>query len=177
MTGFFQGPDQAEREAELIRLVEVEGYSFAQIARIMGAPTRNTVLGRYNRMRKKAGHVTSPGKPKQLRPAVFDPKGNDRQVLKEIEGGVRRRHRKGGATVERPGTEPMTTEAGEPITIMEMNFKTMCNYPYGDPNDRDFRYCGHPVKEKSPYCETHHTACRMKPTPYKRKVDHAGKQR
>lgn len=33
---------------------------------------------------------------------------------------------------------------------------SQCRYPYGD---GPYTFCGHPVKEKSPYCTEHHKIC------------------
>lgn len=33
-------------------------------------------------------------------------------------------------------------------------FKT-CQWPYGDPHDKDFYFCGQKTYENKPYCEVH----------------------
>ena len=48
-----------------------------------------------------------------------------------------------------------TTVASLNIDLEDLKNRR-CRYPYGD---GPFTFCGHPVKEKSPYCEEHHKIC------------------
>lgn len=47
-------------------------------------------------------------------------------------------------------------------TVVPLNMElddlknSQCRYPYGD---GPFTFCGHPVKENSPYCDEHHDIC------------------
>ena len=40
------------------------------------------------------------------------------------------------------------------LTLLEIN-DTTCKWPTGDPQRPDFSFCGHGVKEGTPYCEFH----------------------
>ena len=40
------------------------------------------------------------------------------------------------------------------LTLLEVN-DTTCKWPTGDPQRPDFSFCGHGVKEGTPYCEFH----------------------
>lgn len=36
-----------------------------------------------------------------------------------------------------------------------------CRYPFGNPKDKDFGFCGQPVKTGSSYCPKHYKLCRV----------------
>ena len=59
-------------------------------------------------------------------------------------------------------------------TVIVREFKLLmdlkpreCRFPFGDPNDADFSFCGEPSLKHMPYCREHYDLCyqkRTKPT-------------
>ena len=47
--------------------------------------------------------------------------------------------------------------------------KDGCRFPFGDPKDKDFHFCGKPVKEGSSYCPDCHAICWL-PAPTRKKA-------
>ncbi|MCC5995317.1 MAG: GcrA cell cycle regulator, partial [Oceanicaulis sp.] len=43
---------------------------------------------------------------------------------------------------------------GEYATVLTLR-EGMCKWPIGDPADAQFRFCGHPTKPGSAYCDAH----------------------
>ncbi len=54
------------------------------------------------------------------------------------------------------------------ITTMGELKSGMCRWPFGNPEDKDFHFCGDPSDPALPYCEEHmlkaHAAARKKTT-------------
>lgn len=163
MTKWHGGFWNEERVEQLRALVE-EGVSYSQIARTMGCATRNQPLCKANRLGLVHPHGLETGvkRPKGTikRLAGNDPKGVRYHALDKIESKPQ---------------EPMLLE-GHVVTLLDLS-SSMCSYPIGDPGSSEFHYCAQPKRIGSAYCEPHHVACYQPKTPYKRKVEHAGKQR
>lgn len=158
--GFFHLPDGSEDEAkidQLKTLVAGGDHSFSDIARVMGAPSRNVVLCKFNRLKDKDGTLAHP------RPKL---------------GG--RKPRVSTAIMPRPKEpepvqEPIEMD-GLYITLMSLT-SGMCNFPIGDPADSGFHYCGHKKRVGSSYCEPHHAKCYVPFRSHKPKIDHQSKRR
>jgi len=138
---------------ELYQLIVIDGLSFSQAARVMGAVSRNVLLCKFNRLRQvDPVKWQVPGNPDRPRPV---------------------RHAKPKSMDPPPPPLPKEEELelflldGEAVTME--NVKTNhCHYPIGDPQSETFRFCGHAVKEQSPYCPTHHAKCYQPNQPRKR---------
>jgi GcrA cell cycle regulator len=152
-----------ERERELIDLVS-KGHSFSHIAKLMGCGTRNMPLAKFHRLKLKD-------------PTLVNPRAQDRRRPMSTTPTVR------GTTIKMPpivvanAKDIIPFELDGAAITLENRQRGMCEYPIGDPCLPDFRYCGHSQKEKSPYCEAHHKLCRAPNIIYRKKADHAGKQR
>lgn len=48
------------------------------------------------------------------------------------------------------------------LALTELNSKT-CRFPYGDPKQEGFGFCGHQTRSGSPFCEFHHGVSFIKP--------------
>lgn len=140
---------------QLYQYVIVEEKSFLQASRLMRAPSRNAVIGKFQRLRKAD-------------PEKWKLTGNRTSAMAFSFG---RAERKKPAPKPAPPPPPETIvpllEEGEPLTLENIK-RSQCQYPFGDPSKSDFHYCGHPVTSPGkPYCPTHHALCYIKNTPRK----------
>jgi len=126
------------------RLIELwnSGKSATQIMFELGnGLSRNAILGRVMRLRDsgiemKAApvHVQKPRAPRPPRPPL----------------------KRDPIVVADPDTlEPIRLENGDYITVLTVSDRH-CRWPIGDPQEADFRFCGHVPKPGSPYCPGHH---------------------
>jgi GcrA cell cycle regulator len=148
-----------ERELTVRRLWK-QGWSASQIAGELGHATRNAVIGKLNRLGLKANsrlpgaQITAPA-----------PRSNRRP------DGFRRKPLPKAPRILPPQPEP---EVMAPISRSEAacSFselgKDMCRYPFGDPRDADFAFCGRFTK--STYCSGHRRLCYTPPAPRQDRV-------
>src|SRR5215472_7299532 len=153
-----------EKEQQLINLVRQQ-LTFGQIQKAMQAPTRNTVLAKYWRM-------------KRANPDLPDPRVSFRSKDYKCEGArvphnqqIKKELVRSDLPVEvitNPNKIiPLMNELGEKITILNVT-KAHCQFPIGDPANEDFQFCGHGRKQGSAYCDGHHAVCYV-PVPKKEK--------
>jgi len=62
---------------------------------------------------------------------------------------------------------------GEGVQMADLSRK-QCHFPYGD---KDFTFCGEPVKDGSSYCQVHHDFCYEKTPPIDLRVPREGRDR
>ena len=137
-------------EAEVRRL-HGKGWSAGAIAQQIGSPTRNVVIGKIARLGlKRAGPI----KPKiallalkrDTEPVTCKPAIVRKPVVRKPT--VARSLDAHASTPEPVEALPATTEANAAppgaITIHELR-DHRCHWPFGDPRDEGFRYCGAPV--------------------------------
>ena len=122
---------------EVLRLWS-EKLSASEIGSILGI-TKNAVIGRVNRMRKRGLDVETRAAPR-LRLAKIP------LLAIPIE--------------EEPEPEP-ENQIGIPFGRLTSR---TCKYVIDGDHPRHFRFCGDVVTTKS-YCETHHALCYVKPVP------------
>jgi hypothetical protein len=54
--------------------------------------------------------------------------------------------------------KPIRSSHGKPlITTMDLSAST-CRWPFGDPAEPDFHYCGETPRRNGPYCDAHTAA-------------------
>ena len=168
MPGFWKSGEEGEAQIAQLKELVSQGLSFSQIANVMKAPTRSMVLGKYHRLRKEDPTLQQhPNSLLQIN-RVKRP-----EPLKKAEKV------KALPVVAESELVPLRAEDGGPVNIFNIKPK-QCGYPFGDPGDADFHYCGHPVREGSHYCEPHHVRCYQAKTSYrdyKDKVNHRGGKR
>jgi GcrA cell cycle regulator len=145
-----------------------EGKSAAWIAVALGAPSRNAVIGKANRIGIKLngglgsasnaeGSLPKPPPPREPLAASPTPAGigwgrvdsTARSRVPVTSRGVMRADRRIYAGAE----------VGEMrrICLAEIG-EVECRWPLGDPTDEDFAYCGLPVARGRAYCAGH---CRL----------------
>lgn len=141
-----------------LRKMWAVGDSGDDIRRAIGAPTRNTVMGKIHRLGLCRNAAGSEGDMEQKR----KPRAKRRQPFRAdtprplrflplalpIEPAVQ---------VQPQHTAPAPSPAtpSNPVTLLELTDQT-CRWPIGDPQEADFHFCGvRPIAE-SPYCNGHH---------------------
>jgi GcrA cell cycle regulator len=138
-----------ERVATLKKLW-IEGLSAAQIAQSLGGVTRNAVIGKVHRLGLQ-------GRATPSRPAKRPVRPMQRPRLVSATGGASlpRTPRPPTAPVLAlaPALEPMKREDGSVNTVLTLN-DAVCRWPIGDPQDRDFAFCGRGVCQGA-YCADH----------------------
>jgi GcrA cell cycle regulator len=125
-----------DERVEQLKALWTEGLSASQIARVLGAVTRNAVIGKVHRL-GLAGRA-GPARSERPRNAVT---------------------RRSVAHVAAPPPEiveedPVILEDGHFATVLTINDR-MCRWPIGDPSESEFHFCGRKPKFGSPYCEAH----------------------
>lgn len=108
-----------------------EGETASAIARILGnGVTRAAVIGKVHRMsavRRGPGVLRAPARKQRAK----------MQQKKE------------------PAPEPVAVLVNGKHVTLETLGGRMCKWPHGDPREKDFHFCGHPVHLDGPYCAYH----------------------
>lgn len=146
-----------EAAIETLRQLALEGKSASAIAAALGAPSRNAVIGKANRIGiKLTGHVqcSAPRAPRinagrPRRPAIAR---TDAAPWKRAVVPAPPRERK-------PAWAFAEAEVGEMLKVgFEEIHEGACRWPVGDPTNDDFVYCGLQTAKGRSYCAGH---CRM----------------
>lgn len=145
-----------ERIARLKQL-HAEGCTASQIQRQIGAPTRNTVCGKINRLglkgnssnetRRQISRLQHRGASKR------SPKFNFARKSKQPPVG--RRAEAGKASQADPSPDGASLHPLN-IILKDLNPK-QCRYPYGE--EAPFVFCAHAVEPDSSYCSYHKLLC------------------
>ena len=152
-----------ERVATLSKLW-AEGLSASQIAAELGGVTRNAVIGKVHRL----------GLSGRVKPASTSAKRVKRATKSGGYNSAPRKSQSGGNQNSTPATplrkkiEDMVEPECKKLSLVELTEKT-CRWPHGDPATDDFHFCGHSVKEDTPYCE-YHAKLAFQPTSERRRV-------
>lgn len=120
--------DWTEARIAVMCKMHGEGFSAAQIARSIGAPTRNSVIGKISRLGLVRNHSAKP----QWRSTVVDKPIKPPPPPKLA-----------------PMPEPIPADA---ITTLALTERT-CKWPLND--GPDWRHCGSPKGLEGPYCAFH----------------------
>src|SRR6202042_3367722 len=141
---------------ETLRQMALEGKSGSTIAAVLGAPSRNAVIGKANRIGVKlTGNIhclapraarQSTGRPRRPAIARTEPLGK-RAAVPAVP-----RERK-------PAWAFAQAEVGEMLKVGldEIN-ESACRWPLGGPTSEEFAYCGIQSAKGRSYCAGH---CRM----------------
>ena len=115
-----------------------EGHSTAEIGRLIGK-SKNAVVGKAHRLSLAA-------RPSPIKKSAVTPKA-----------------------VETPRLEPTEMPKPSPAQVLTLKTKAsgpLCQWPYGHPDDPDFKFCLRPVLPGKPYCAEH---CQIAYIPANRK--------
>ena len=150
------GQTWTEDRIELLTKLWREGLSASQIAAELGGDvSRNSVLGKANRLELVRNEVKGAGTPRPRKP---DRLMAPLQVAPSQPGPAL----PSAETREQPPKAPAVTAAsGEVaaprfkcVTLMQLR-ESMCRWPLGDPATPEFRFCGARADMGMPYCGYH----------------------
>jgi len=150
-----------DQRVETLKKLWLEGHSASQVARVLGATTRNAVIAKIHRL----GLATreKPTAPKIApRPMVEVMTKAPRAVL--VKAGPSSETKRGpyeqrviqAAIAEAAKAQPEPIKRGEltpTATIFTLTAHT-CRWPIGNPSAEGFGFCGR-KRERGSYCETH----------------------
>jgi Uncharacterized protein conserved in bacteria len=149
-----------DERMEQLRQLWTEGHSAATIAGMLGnGITKNAVIGKIHRLkintaggqrqsRPKTERVRKPSTPRTISTARRATVKLAARSVSMIAAGSEYR--------EQPETFvlPETTHFGS--GAIKYLTESTCKWPVGDPLQPDFRFCGGPSADGSPYCTHHH---------------------
>lgn len=136
----------ADADIETVRTMYLAGASYAAITKAVGKGyTRRAISGVVHRLKLPKRECWQTQKMTLVR--------MDKKREREAHNARKPPLRLVDAIIAH---EPFQFPNGEFVTMETVSDKT-CRMPIGDPADADFRYCGHPPKDGSSYCEPCHT--------------------
>ncbi len=135
-----------EERVQTLRKLWTEGLSANQIAKQLACGfSRNAVIGKVHRL-GLPGRATPPRPTKTVR--VTRPRA--------VPTAPRLRTVAPPRPAKAPIIEvtPKLREDGRLETVQTISSR-QCRYPYGDPNEASFGFCGHSCKKDSQWCADH----------------------
>ncbi len=117
---------------ELLTKLWTEGQTAAEIAKTLGGVTRNAVIGKAHRL-KLSNRVSPIQQNKKPAPVSVAPKPEKKKAKPVLP------------------VEPVNKDG---IQLMDLG-ANMCRWPYGDPREENFGFCGGASIAGLPYCEEH----------------------
>lgn len=151
-----------QERVSLLERMWTEGKSAAEIAKTLGeGVTRNAVIGKAHRMglsgRPSPIKKTKSGGKKTEKKASTTPKAPKAKVTAKPKPSVSK------TTMPKDPIKPIPAAlakkkgdapSGEGLSILDLTDR-ICKWPFGDPQDPDFHFCGKPVHPGKPYCAPH----------------------
>jgi GcrA cell cycle regulator len=135
-----------ERVSTLTKLW-TEGLSASQIAKQLGGVTRNAVIGKVHRL-GLAGRATPSRPAKRPRPAARPRATTGQQIAP-----LRPRPTAPPTLTLVSNLAPLKRDDGSVTTVLTLSDQ-VCRWPIGDPNDKEFGFCGRNACG-GPYCQDH----------------------
>jgi GcrA cell cycle regulator len=161
-----------QQTVETLRKFALEGRSAAWIAAALGAPSRNAVIGKANRIGIKLNGAMRGPPIGEEPPPLAKPWGrersrtaNSRQDIMPAFGGTavsQARSHAGSPSREKKRANSLLFETAEIGEMRRIAFadvgEAQCRWPIGDPLQNDFAFCGLQVARGRAYCAGH---CRL----------------
>ena len=146
-----------EAAIETLRRLALEGKSASVIAAAIGAPSRNAVIGKANRIGVKLSGNLNCSAPRAPRSVTERPR---RPAIARTGSPLWKRTAVPALPRERkPAWLFAEAEVGDMLKVgFEEIGEGACRWPVGDPTSEDFVYCGVQTAKGRPYCAGH---CRM----------------
>jgi GcrA cell cycle regulator len=173
-----------DERVETLKKLWGEGLSASQIARQLGGVTRNAVIGKVHRLKLsgRSKTVVSPNRAKKT--GVSEDQAQRTRTNAAATQQLRTRPMVVGNNALKPEmlvdavavTEMrLAPEANvlvmptpRRLSLVQLSEKT-CRWPLGDPMAGDFHFCGHEIREGSPYC-TYHSKLAFQPASERRRL-------
>ncbi len=144
-----------ETAIETLRQMALEGKSASTIAAALGAPSRNAVIGKANRIGiKLTGNIHCSPPPAPIGHATA-------ASSRDCAHGVAREARLRPAVPRerKPAWVFAEAQVGDMLRVgFEEIREDACRWPIGDPTSEEFVYCGVQTAKGRSYCAGH---CRM----------------
>lgn len=134
-----------EADARLRKFID-DGLSATQIAARM-CVTRNAVIGRAHR---RGLHLN--GRPVKSAPVVR--KRKDNGLAGRVRLKLRRRQEPSRPSPLKAPAELPPLEPPLMLSLVDLGAE-QCKWPFGDPAEETFGFCGHRRADDSPYCPHH----------------------
>jgi len=190
-----------DERVEKLKELWGEGMSASQIAKALGAVTRNAVIGKVHRLglsnrgatsgaqpadceAKPVPKAAKPSRPEKVaaepkEPVAVPEEARLAPVVPRAQPVIR------DATLPRAPGLPTPEEQAARATLVEIEkmarkldlmslTERTCKWPIGDPTEDDFHFCGLPSAIGKPYCE-HHVAVAFQPMSTRRDRARAGR--
>jgi GcrA cell cycle regulator len=149
-----------DEAVEALKRLAHEGRSASVIAQALGAPSRNSVIGKANRIGIKLGggrafapSATPPAEMYQTQSAAGPCPRPDARKQRSAPARSRDLRIKPG---EEPAWSLAEAEVGEMRRVRFEEIRAfVCRWPLGDPMSGDFAYCGLEAANGRPYCAGH----------------------
>lgn len=144
---------------QAITLAE-QGKSGSEIASALGT-TKNSVISKMSRLGHPLSHVQPQKKPKRQvrsRKEAGEKANITRKVNRKIEELQRlsAELKRADAQAVQPSTVPTERKGGASRTVALLDLQPHhCRWPYGNPLDPDFGFCGAKRASGSSYCPEH----------------------
>ena len=142
---------------ETLRQMALEGKSASTIAAALGAPSRNAVIGKANRIGVKLTGNIHCSALRASRPSTGRPR---RPAIARVNAPSWKRAAVPAVQRERkPAWAFAQAQVGEMLKLgLEEINESACRWPIGDPTSEEFAYCGIQSAKGRSYCPGH---CRM----------------
>jgi GcrA cell cycle regulator len=142
---------------ETLRQMALEGKSASTIAAVLGASSRNAVIGKANRIGVKLTGNIHCLAPRAARPSTERPR---RPAIARVAAPSWKGAALPAVQRERKPTWAFAqAEVGEMLKVgLEEINESACRWPIGDPTSEEFAYCGIQSAKGRSYCAGH---CRM----------------
>lgn len=152
-----------DERVELLKKLWQDGHSASQIAKQLGAVTRNAVIGKVHRLGLSGRAAPSqPTRPvfKPVRPVriAAEPVATPPTQLRKLDARavvtVAQAQNQSVPQITPHAHLSDVTELVGTATVMTLGSR-MCKWPIGDPMSENFSFCGRRVDDGSPYCSEH----------------------
>ena len=120
-----------DERVTLLKKLWGEGRTAAEIAKALGGVTRNAVIGKAHRL--KLSNRVSPIQ--QNKKPVSSSNGNSK-------------------TEPRKPVVAVVRKSGQGVALVDLK-PSMCRWPFGDPKEENFSFCGEGIVAGFPYCAEH----------------------
>ena len=132
-----------EDRVNLLKQLWGEGKSASEIAKQLGGVSRNAVIGKVHRMKLSGRATVSAAPAKKTAPAKAPANAN-----------AAPRPAPSAPAQPRSPVKKHAVKLGQQLQLAALKERS-CRWPNGDPQEKDFSFCGCDAMPGLPYCEDH----------------------